>query len=459
VWIAPARLSRAALLAACGLGLTHADVAFGQVPQPAFVPPPVPPTEAAGPGVQVAPPPDVVGPADPKSTPPAGQPGQPGSAAHDKADQEKPGQPRAKRVVFYHDPDEVIGPIEGLCLTVKSKIVQMQARPKYLDDYLRRLRYAVCPWCRPKVHYPVNPYGVYGYGQGYGGNAFIPAGYAAPAGHGHPGNGQAGFASPYGRAYDPLTGRMYAPGVMQPNIIEAPPGSYGMPGSMPGGVPYPPGSAAAAVPGDPGAMYQRGADGAIRLVSAEQLAPGATGAPAMAVNAAGQVVPTGSPLPGGQNGAASGIMQTQLIQEGQGNLFPPGPGALPPEVFNDPALAAGYPAGAGGYPMAGYPMGGPPMMGYPMAGQAMAGQPTVDRTVVNARINIPSMGGNSVVYPTNPYYFDPRDGRIYAAPGYGQPIAQPLAPNVEMIYNYSHGFPGSRLTPVSRMPNQPGQQP
>jgi hypothetical protein len=194
-------------------------------------------------------------------------------------------------------------------------------------------------------------------------------------------------------------------------------------------VPYELAPAPGVVPDNAGAMYQRGEDGAIRLVSAEQAAAQAA------------------------QGTGSNIQQTQLIQEGQGNLIPLEPGVLPPGGAAGPALAPGMAPGmAGGFPGAagGYSPGAYPMNGYPVGGR-----PADDRTVVNARINLPSTGAYSVAYPTNPNYFDPRDGRIYAAQGYGQPIAQPLAPNVEMIYNYSHGFPGSRLTPVSRMPGQP----
>jgi hypothetical protein len=63
---------------------------------------------------------------------------------------------------------------------------------------------------------------------------------------------------------------------------------------------------------------------------------------------------------------------------------------------------------------------------------------------------LPWTGHYGLVYPLNPDYFDPRDGRIYAAQGYGTPIATPLAPNVDFTYNYGWGIPSSRLTPVSR---------
>lgn len=70
---------------------------------------------------------------------------------------------------------------------------------------------------------------------------------------------------------------------------------------------------------------------------------------------------------------------------------------------------------------------------------------------------LPWAGHYGLVYPLNPDYFDPRDGRIYAAQGYGTPIATPLAPNVEFTYNYGWGIPSSRLTPVSR--HVPGTMP
>lgn len=74
---------------------------------------------------------------------------------------------------------------------------------------------------------------------------------------------------------------------------------------------------------------------------------------------------------------------------------------------------------------------------------------------VNLQVDLPTFGSSRVIYPTNPYYFDPRDGKVYAAQGYGMPVGMPLAPNVEHAYNYSHGTPASRLTPISRLPVQP----
>jgi hypothetical protein len=70
--------------------------------------------------------------------------------------------------------------------------------------------------------------------------------------------------------------------------------------------------------------------------------------------------------------------------------------------------------------------------------------------------DIHPFGRYHIAYPVNPHHFDHRDGRIYAAQGYGYPIASPLAPNVEHTYNYSWGVPSSRLSPVSRMPGAPG---
>lgn len=62
----------------------------------------------------------------------------------------------------------------------------------------------------------------------------------------------------------------------------------------------------------------------------------------------------------------------------------------------------------------------------------------------------PKFGHYSRVYPQDPYYFDGRDGQLWAAQGYGTPVAVPLAPVVGHTYNYGWGIPSSRLTPVSR---------
>ncbi len=65
---------------------------------------------------------------------------------------------------------------------------------------------------------------------------------------------------------------------------------------------------------------------------------------------------------------------------------------------------------------------------------------------------MPRTGNYSGAYPVNPWYTDPRDGRIYAAGGTGIPMSVPLAANVEHTYNYGWGIPSSRLTPLSIMP-------
>ena len=61
----------------------------------------------------------------------------------------------------------------------------------------------------------------------------------------------------------------------------------------------------------------------------------------------------------------------------------------------------------------------------------------------------PHCGSYDMLYSANPEYFDPRDGRLYSAQGFGMPVAVPLAPNVENQYNYGWGIPSSRLTPIS----------
>ena len=61
------------------------------------------------------------------------------------------------------------------------------------------------------------------------------------------------------------------------------------------------------------------------------------------------------------------------------------------------------------------------------------------------------IGHYKMTYAVDPYQFDPRDGQLYGAQGYGVPIAVPLAPNVRHTYNYSWGVPSSRLTPVTRI--------
>jgi len=62
----------------------------------------------------------------------------------------------------------------------------------------------------------------------------------------------------------------------------------------------------------------------------------------------------------------------------------------------------------------------------------------------------PPFGHYGRVYPQDPWYFDGRDGQLWAAQGYGVPVAVPLAPVVGHTYNYGWGVPSSRLTPVSR---------
>jgi hypothetical protein len=59
-------------------------------------------------------------------------------------------------------------------------------------------------------------------------------------------------------------------------------------------------------------------------------------------------------------------------------------------------------------------------------------------------------------YAVNPEHYDYRDSGVYAAPGYGIPMAVPLAPNVNHTYNYGWGIPSSRLTPVARRVREPG---
>ncbi|MEX0716858.1 MAG: hypothetical protein WD066_09735 [Planctomycetaceae bacterium] len=65
---------------------------------------------------------------------------------------------------------------------------------------------------------------------------------------------------------------------------------------------------------------------------------------------------------------------------------------------------------------------------------------------------VESHGHYSAAYPVNPWHFDERDGKVYAAEGWGKPMAVPIAPNVEHTYNYGWGIPSSRLTPLSHMP-------
>lgn len=59
-------------------------------------------------------------------------------------------------------------------------------------------------------------------------------------------------------------------------------------------------------------------------------------------------------------------------------------------------------------------------------------------------------------YAYNPWYTDCRDGRVYAAYGWGAPMSVPLAPTVTNQHNYGWGIPSSRLTPISRVAPYPG---
>jgi hypothetical protein len=67
----------------------------------------------------------------------------------------------------------------------------------------------------------------------------------------------------------------------------------------------------------------------------------------------------------------------------------------------------------------------------------------------NCGQGVPPVGWYEMVYAADPNYFDPRDGQLYAAQGYGVPISVPLAPTVRHTMNYSSGMPSSRLTPIS----------
>ena len=62
----------------------------------------------------------------------------------------------------------------------------------------------------------------------------------------------------------------------------------------------------------------------------------------------------------------------------------------------------------------------------------------------------------SMAYPINPWYYDPRDTRVYAAAGFGAPMTVPIAPTVQTQVNYGWGIPASRITPISRVAPQPG---
>lgn len=61
----------------------------------------------------------------------------------------------------------------------------------------------------------------------------------------------------------------------------------------------------------------------------------------------------------------------------------------------------------------------------------------------------PLLGKYQITYAHQPDWADPRDSQAWAAQGYGMPITVPTAPVVRFTYNYSHGTPASRLTPLS----------
>jgi hypothetical protein len=68
-------------------------------------------------------------------------------------------------------------------------------------------------------------------------------------------------------------------------------------------------------------------------------------------------------------------------------------------------------------------------------------------------------GHYQITYANQPSYADARDGQAWAAPGYGMPITIPTAPVVRYSYNYSHGTPASRLTPLSTYNSATSPQP
>jgi len=67
----------------------------------------------------------------------------------------------------------------------------------------------------------------------------------------------------------------------------------------------------------------------------------------------------------------------------------------------------------------------------------------------HATRGVAPFGCYTIAYPLNPDYCDGRDGRLYAAQGYGINVSVPLAPNVGAAYNYGWGVPSSRLTQIS----------
>ena len=62
----------------------------------------------------------------------------------------------------------------------------------------------------------------------------------------------------------------------------------------------------------------------------------------------------------------------------------------------------------------------------------------------------------TMAYPVNPWYYDPRDTRVYAAAGFGAPMTVPIAPTVQTQVNYGWGIPASRITYISRVAPQSG---
>ena len=70
----------------------------------------------------------------------------------------------------------------------------------------------------------------------------------------------------------------------------------------------------------------------------------------------------------------------------------------------------------------------------------------------------PLFGKYRVTYAHKPDYADPRDGQPWAAQGYRIPVTVPTAPIVRYSYNYSHGTPASRLTPLSTYNPSTGPQ-
>ena len=72
---------------------------------------------------------------------------------------------------------------------------------------------------------------------------------------------------------------------------------------------------------------------------------------------------------------------------------------------------------------------------------------------------VPLLGRYQITYASQPSYADPRDSKAWAAQGYGMPVTVPTAPLVRYSYNYSHGTPASRLTPLSTYNPSTSRQP